>query len=391
MPDITPSSLEAALIARLRANQLHVPSYPAVATKLQALVQRGRGTDELAAVAAHDPPLVAALLAHAASAAQGAAAAPASLSAAIQRLGIQELVRLALAASLGAVATAPGPLVTLRRDTWRCALLSARLCHDLAERRGISPDEAYLAGLLHDFGAIAIVAGFEELGKESSLPTLPEVTWRAMVSRLHVPFGAAIAQRWKLPAAITQVIASYGLPPDAPRSPLVKLVHLVDRAIEKLDRAPATGIAALLELGELSTNERYAIGAALPDVVAQMAAYAPTAEAPAVSSVEHAPRAEDAWPVAFDVSHNNEVLQARAVSPSSFELVARAPLPPKWLADVKLHVEPEPLAMLVNVKSCEQLADGSFAIVMQPFAVDGPVKAQWSALVERARGVAKVA
>jgi HD-like signal output (HDOD) protein len=385
----TPASLEAALIARLRANQLHIPSYPAVATKLQELVNKGRRTDELAAVAANDPPLVAALLANASSAAHGAATAPTSLSAAIQRLGMQELVRLALAASLGSVATAPGPLAGLRRDTWRCALLSARLCHDLAARRGVDAEEAYLAGVLHDFGAIAVVAGLEESAKQAPLPTLPEITWRAIVSRLHVPFGAAIAMRWKLPPSIAAVIASYGQPAEMPKSALVQLVQLVDRVIEKLDRAPTTGIAALLELKELSTDERYAIGAALPDVVAQMAAYTsstPTAAA-APSKVEAAKREEEAWPVSFGVTQSGslEVMQARTISPSTFELVAKQPLTPNWLADMTLECEPAAIKMLVNVKSCVPAGDGTYLVVMQPFALAGPVKQQWTALLEQAR------
>jgi HD-like signal output (HDOD) protein len=383
----TPASLEAALVARLRANQLHIPSYPAVATKLQELVNKGRRTEELASVAANDPPLVAALLASASSASHGAVPPPTSLAAAIQRVGMQELVRLALAASLGSVATAPGPLATLRRDTWRCALLSARLCHDLAARRGVNADEAYLAGLLHDFGAIAVVAGLEEQAKQSALPTLPEITWRAIVSRLHVPFGAAIAMRWKLPPSIAVVIASYGQPPEMPKSPLVQLVQLVDRVIEKLDRAPSTGIAALLELRELSTEERYAIGAALPDVVAQMAAYstATPSAAAAPSIVEPRKREEEAWPVAFDVDCAGALMQARTISPSSFELSTKQPLTPNWLVDVALQCAPEPIKMLVNVKACEPAGDGTYVVVMQPFALAGPVKQQWTALLEQAR------
>jgi hypothetical protein len=298
-------------------------------------------------------------------------------------------VRLALAASLGSVATAPGPLAGLRRDTWRCALLSARLCHDLAARRGVDAEEAYLAGLLHDFGAIAVVAGLEESAKQAPLPTLPEITWRAIVSRLHVPFGAAIAMRWKLPPSIAAVIASYGQPAEMPKSALVQLVQLVDRVIEKLDRAPTTGIAALLELKELSTDERYAIGAALPDVVAQMAAYTsstPTAAA-APSKVEAAKREEEAWPVSFGVTQSGslEVMQARTISPSTFELVAKQPLTPNWLADMTLECEPAAIKMLVNVKSCVPAGDGTYLVVMQPFALAGPVKQQWTALLEQAR------
>jgi hypothetical protein len=195
-----------------------------------------------------------------------------------------------------------------------------------------------------------------------------------------------IATRWKLPPPIAAVIASYGQPPGVMRSPLVQLVQLVDRVIGVLDRAPATGIAALLEISDLSTDERYAIGAALPEVVSQMATYTATPASAAVVSKVEVPRTEEeAWPIAFDVTQAQSSFQARTISPNSFELVGKVPLLPNWLADMTLHVEPEAVQMLVNIKKCDPVGDGTYVIVAQPFALGGTVKQQWLGLIERAR------
>lgn len=386
-PPPTPAVLEAQLVARLRANQVAIPTYPAVAAKLQALVAQRRATDELAAVAANDPALVAVLLARASSAASASAAldrgAAPSLAGAIQRIGVDELVRLALTASVGAAATMPGPLAGLRRDVWRCALVSARLCHDLAARRGIAAGEAYLAGLLHDFGAIAVLAAAEELGKEVPLPTFPEPVWRALVSRLHLMFGNAIALRWKLPAGIAGVIASYGQPPTAPRPPLVQLVQLVDRVIALLDAAPGGG-TALSDLAELSADERRAIDAALPEVVAQMALYAPKPVKASESRVAPSRLDEESWPIAFEVAIGGAQFQARSISPSTFELAGPTQLVPNWLVDAALACTPEAIQLLVNIKSCEP-EGGQYVAVAQPFALAGAVKQQWRALIDNAR------
>ena len=142
---------------------------------------------------------------------------------------------------------------------------TARVGQELASRRRITPGEAYLAGLLHDFGSIAVLSSVEELSKEVTLPTLPELEWRALVDKLRLSFGASIAARWKLPDVIASVIACGNS-----TTPLVDHVALVDRVVAQLD---AGGLA---DAGELSLDERAAIEAALPEIVAQMALYTHT-------------------------------------------------------------------------------------------------------------------
>src|SRR5262249_52611992 len=154
---------------------------------------------ELAKVVQSDQALTAAVLRYANSARNGAGGAPIlSLDRAITQIGAKETVRCAIAGSLGAAATMPGPLVGLRHKVWKDALLCANLAQELASIRGLTPETAFLAGLLHDFGKIVLLAALDQKGSEPAM--LPEAKWFELVERFHVEAGLRAAREWKLPA-----------------------------------------------------------------------------------------------------------------------------------------------------------------------------------------------
>ncbi|MEO6777500.1 MAG: HDOD domain-containing protein [Kofleriaceae bacterium] len=382
-PSTSLAHIEQALAERLRVNKLRIPPYPAVAAKLEKIARDPRHTvAQLAEVVAQDPSLAAAVVGRANSAANGRPVT--SLAESLQRVGVEQVIQISLAMGLGKASTAGGPLGVLRRNTWRCALLAARFAQELATKRGVSPEVAYLAGLLHDFGAVVLVAGIEEIGQQVSLPQLPEAQWQAFVTRLQVPVGIAVAARWSLPEVLTDVIAHHHDPASVAGSPLTQLIKLVDRVIEILDRSPGTGIAALLELPEIATMERYALGAAAQEVGAQMASLSAAAEA-STAIADPARTDEEAWPVGFEVSvPKHEAYAATTISPNTFEMVGKEPLAPAWLVEVTLGCMPTPLKLLANVKSCEPCAEGH-RIVLAPFALGGDLKKQWIALLDGAR------
>jgi HD-like signal output (HDOD) protein len=377
------ANIEQALVDRLRANKLRIPPYPAVATKLEKIARDPRHTvAQLAEVVAQDPSLAAAVVGRANSAANGHPVT--SLAESLQRIGVEQVIQVALAMGLGKTGTAGGPLGVLRRNTWRCALLAARFAQELAQKRGVSPDAAYLAGLLHDFGAVVLIAGIEEIGQQVPLPTLPEAQWQAFVTKLQVQVGMAVAARWNLPDVITDVIAHHHDPVNVAATPLTNLIKVVDRVIAILDRSAGTGVAALLELPEIATMERYALGAAAQEVGAQMASLAAAADAS--TAVFDAARAdEEAWPIAFEVSvPKHDAYAAVTISPNTFEMVGKDALAPGWLVEVTLGCMPAPIKLLANVKTCEPCRDGH-RVVLAPFALGGDLKKQWLALLDSAR------
>lgn len=372
------------------ADKLRLPPYPAIALKLQQLATSGRNsTRDLCATVNADAALVAAVLRRANAAASGSANVITSLEAAVNRIGIEDLLRLALAQSVGVTASASGPLASLRRDTWRMSLLAARMGLELAERRGIGQDEAFVAGLLHDFGAITVLVGLEDLKVE--LPVLPAETWKILVDRLHVKFGAVIARRWNLPEPIVHAIQHHHAVAryTGPHRALVELVATVDHVNAIFDRAPTTSVAALLEVPGLSQDERYRIGAMVPQISEYMASFeassSPAREVKAKSVVaKPVPGLVDGWPVELVVTAKHDVYQACALSGNAIAFRGNAALMPNWLTQLTLGCDPE-LSMLANVRTCEPQPDGTYLMTAQPFGLDGKDKQIWFHLVQRTR------
>jgi HD-like signal output (HDOD) protein len=379
--------LAAKLVERLQTTEIRVPPYPAVASSLDRLSRDGRSTvADVAALVATDAALAATVLRHASSASMKSSA-PSTLEAAISRLGLDELTRVVIATTIGGAAAAPGPLALLRRDQWRRSLLAAMFCKELAARRGVQPDQAFLAGLLHDFGAIVVVSCLESLGV-APLPVLPEATWRRLVEGLHVELGMVVVARWQLPEPIAEVIAGHHTPHTCSRvyRPLVQLVAVVDQIIEILDRGPDGGIAALVEVPGLEHDERFRIGALMPKVADQMARFEMSGERGVTSSIAlPLGPALDSWPIDFVVeSRSHARHRASALTPSTIAFSSPVVLQPAWLTELTLRCPPDTIMMLAHVKSCAATA-GGFLVTAQPFGLAGPDKEAWNRLIERTR------
>ncbi|CAN5376933.1 hypothetical protein BH11MYX1_BH11MYX1_02570 [soil metagenome] len=369
------------LLRRVRQAKLVLPPYPAVAAKLQQLP---RDTSSLAAVAAivgTDAVLAANVLRAASSAAQSTATVPTTLEAAVYKLGFEALVRLAIAVSLGASASAGGPLAELRRNEWRRSLISGVICRDLAQRRGLDPSHAFLAGLLHDFGAIVAIAGLESIG---ALPTWPAPRWRKLVDELHVELGVLVAASWKLPAPIADVIAHHHAP--AGHGPLVQLVAMVDHVIAILYRGAMTGIAALIEVPGMRTEERYQIGMLMPKIAEAMDQFETAAKA-GPSAVEPPRTLEDGWDVDFDVvSRRGVTYHVCAIAANQLALASEEPMNPGWLTEFRFGGDA--VEIMVNVVTCTPRAGGDFLVVLQPFALGGEGKKVWLGLLDDTRAQA---
>ncbi len=377
--------LPAQLVQRLRAGDIRIPPYPAVALALEKL-RDGSTLPEVAGIVRTDAALAAAVLREA-SAASLRTNAPPTLEAAIWKLGFDQLMRIVMSTSLGVIARAAGPLALLRRDQWRRSLLAAMFCRELAGRRGVPTDLAFLAGLLYDFGAIAVVACLESLGPDA-LPGLPEARWRGLVDDLHVEFGMIMAARWSLPEPIAEVIAHHHAASRCARvhRPLVQLVAIVDEIITTLDRGSAEGIGALAGVTGLDADERLRIGTLIPKVAEQMAAFEPL-PTPGPSAIARPGGPPDgSWPVDFAITGpRGASYRARALSGTAVVFTSPVALEPAWLCDLQLDAPPEQLTMLANVLSCQPAIGGAYLVTAQPFGLGGENKAAWLRLVTRTR------
>jgi HD-like signal output (HDOD) protein len=210
-----------------------VPPYPAVAMRLQRLLARDTyGITEVADVIAADAALAASVLAVANSALVGGTAAITSLSRAVNRLGARTVGAIAVASGIGAASLSNGVLLEVKFRVWRRGMTCALACQKLSASRGLVPEEAFLAGLLHGFGRSIAVASLEQLLKTHQPPRpLSAQEWLNIAEQQRAPLALAIAKSWQLPAPIADAMAHQG---DA-TSPLHELVLRADRFAEALD------------------------------------------------------------------------------------------------------------------------------------------------------------
>jgi HD-like signal output (HDOD) protein len=377
------NEVTARLVQHLRGPEIAVPPYPAIAAAIAKLaVAEQLSIDKLVDVVKADPAFAATVLRHA-SVASRRNAGPATLDAAIWKLGADELVRLALLSNFGAAATTAGPLALLRREVWGRALLAAHLAQELAGRRGVAPDVAFLAGLLHDFGAVVAIASIERL---SGIPTLSKLAWRYLVDDVHLEVGLVVAARWGLPEPIAEVISRHHEPQTSSHEnrPLVQLIAVVDQVIAELEQPD--GVAAT-EIPGLDHDERYRLAAVVARVAEQLATYErpPERDVPCAITFTR----QNCWPCDLSMSCRGVAFRAHAITPDTLTFRGRQRLEPGWLAEISLETESAPLTMLVNVQECERLPDGDHEIVAKPFALDGPPKEAWQRLVATARASSK--
>jgi HD-like signal output (HDOD) protein len=118
---------------------------------------------------------------------------------------------------------------------WEHSLGCARVCRHLARSIHLpDPGKAYLAGLLHDLGIIVNLwvlpqkfrSAFE-LAQAEAIP-LHEAEEKCL-GFTHCESGGLLAEKWELPADLTEVITSHHAPEKAARNArLVALVHIAD-------------------------------------------------------------------------------------------------------------------------------------------------------------------
>lgn len=180
----------------------------------------------------------------------------------IVRLGVEQVANLAMIVSMQQLyRKTSDQFMAYQEKLWRHAFASATGSKWLAEHCGYrnEADTAFLAGLLHNIGQLALLKIMDDLRTAGASADLPEtLSIEILDSDMHTRQGYLLAQKWNLPDQYCVVRDHHQEPVDANHT-LLLLVRLVDQACEKLQIGlhgdPAIALAATQEAQALGLGE----------------------------------------------------------------------------------------------------------------------------------------
>jgi putative nucleotidyltransferase with HDIG domain len=205
-----------------------LPAYPAVALRaLRVAAREDSSFGALAAIAGEDQVMAGSLIAAANSCLYGAAARIGSIGHAMTYIGLEETRRILMAASMRRTFAS-----STAAELWRYSLKTARWCEAAARHmKGVEPEVAFLAGLVHDIGRLGILHYPGEVGvslarllERGCDPVFAEVF---LFGTAHSGIGADILTHWKFPEEIVEGVRWHHRP-ERSESPAASLLFLAD-------------------------------------------------------------------------------------------------------------------------------------------------------------------
>jgi HD-like signal output (HDOD) protein len=255
----------------------HIATLPEVTLKIIALVEDPTSTaQDLHNVISNDPALCSRILKVVNSAFYGLPRQIGSINRAIVLLGLNAVKNIAIAASLAKLFKG-GELSAKfnAKDLWAHSIASATCSKLIADELKLGlPDEAFLAGLIHDIGVMVelqtdrhkIVQVFEKLtldGDGNPQQCLRDLE-RAIYGADHEDFGQALCESWKFPKSFAYVAGHHHDPTELPENSrtLTWVVHVADRITADLK----LGFRADIRDVSISQASRDALGLSLESI-----------------------------------------------------------------------------------------------------------------------------
>lgn len=198
----------ASIMRDLRENKLDLPTLPQLAVKIgQAVSDKTINAKDLAKMISTDPALSARILHVANSPLFHSARKIENLQMAITLMGSDRVRNIVTSFLMKGLFRSKHKVLHERMlHIWNHSAHVAAVSYILAEREsGINPDEAMLAGLLHDIGKLPILAKMSNVElNEHNLLVLEQV-----LEKLHQPLGKAILNAWHFAEPYVVVAAEH--------------------------------------------------------------------------------------------------------------------------------------------------------------------------------------
>lgn len=192
------------LLDAIKSDRLNLPTLPEVALRIREAVEDPDvSAGKLATVVGQDAALAARIIKVANSPLLRGRVQVDNLQLAITRLGITFVRNLVTGLAMQQMFQATSDAVDAKlRQVWEHSTEVASICHVLASHyTKLKPDQAMLAGLVHEIGILPILTLAEESTEMMSHPDILE----RVIDQLHPRVGTAILKAWGFPPELVAV------------------------------------------------------------------------------------------------------------------------------------------------------------------------------------------
>lgn len=232
---------------RIEAGRLDIPLLPPTSVEALGIANRPSvDVPQLVEAISRDPLMTSELLRMANSALYATQNEAGSLQQAVMRVGLRTVRTVVFSAAMKGSLGNARRLSEYAEEVWRQAQSIAHVSRAMGGAAGFDREQAYLIGLLHDLGKIALLgmlqSEMKDLGRLT--PALVGRTFRTF----HELAGGVMAEKWKLPEEIVSIAGAHHHPTANETHPreaaLAKLAHEVDLRMSLRDDV---GLRAMVE------------------------------------------------------------------------------------------------------------------------------------------------
>lgn len=247
--------------SELRSNQIKLPSVPDVAWKVRRAVDREDSTaEQVASAISADPAMAAKLVRACNSPLYRGFSDVRNVREAVVRLGMRTTRQLVTVFSMREVFKSRQPALQKEMENlWRHSREVAALCWVLADHATrLNPEEAMLAGLLHDIGVVPVLVQAEHHPRLFSDPD----NLRHAIRELRADVGTAVLESWEFPSSFVESVRHAEewhhecreAEPQLADVVIVAQLHSMIGSHQNAELPPFDQLPAYRRLGELELN-----------------------------------------------------------------------------------------------------------------------------------------
>jgi HD-like signal output (HDOD) protein len=215
------------VVDHLLREDFRVPPVPQLAARVLELTSSGEfSLRALENLILSDQAVTAQVLRYANSALRAGGRQVDTLQVAIQRLGSDEVVHIALAASVQSQQHGRDIFAEQKRALWTHSSATAFFARSLAAQVGLDRNLGFLCGLLMDFGMSVLYSLIQDVLTHGSAPAkiVAEI-----IHDYHPRIGRVVGEKWRLPPAVVESMAYHHCVEEAPtNSPYISVAALAD-------------------------------------------------------------------------------------------------------------------------------------------------------------------